>query len=215
MPTPMRDGIPRRGRVLVVCTANVCRSPLAGTLLRVASSTVGGQDLDVDEAGTRAVDGRPAARSTVDLARDWGVDLGDHRARRLRAAQVVAADLVLTMERAHQVDVLGVHPEALARTFTWREFARLATVVDVPGGPADGPATATDVARSAHRARPVAGPPRASDDIPDPFGQPASAYRRMAQSLVDAATEFLPLLGLHLPPRWEHVDDAPDACPPT
>ncbi|HTK30527.1 MAG TPA: hypothetical protein VL332_01085 [Candidatus Saccharimonadaceae bacterium] len=87
-------------RVLIVCSGNTCRSPLAEAYLRAAL----GADRDrvqVVSAGTGALDGQPATGPAIEVARRDGVDLAGHRSRRLRIADVAEADLVLVMERLH------------------------------------------------------------------------------------------------------------------
>ncbi|HLM19682.1 MAG TPA: low molecular weight phosphotyrosine protein phosphatase, partial [Acidimicrobiia bacterium] len=58
-------------RILVVCTANQCRSPLTAAMIarRAAES---GVELVVTSAGTQAVDGMPATPPTIDAARKLG-----------------------------------------------------------------------------------------------------------------------------------------------
>ena len=72
-------------RVLIVCSGNTCRSPLAEAYLRAAL----GADRDrvqVVSAGTGALDGQPATGPAIEVARRDGVDLAGHRSRRLRIA---------------------------------------------------------------------------------------------------------------------------------
>jgi protein-tyrosine phosphatase len=107
-------------RVLVVCTGNTCRSPMAAAALRKAL----GPDLErivVESAGTAAWEGQPATEPSVAVAERSAVDLADHRSRRVTPALVRAADLILVMERAHlsAVRSLGADP---ARTHVLSEW---------------------------------------------------------------------------------------------
>ncbi|MEZ0277359.1 MAG: hypothetical protein ACAH88_20780, partial [Roseimicrobium sp.] len=68
-------------RVLFVCTGNTCRSPMAEALFRglVAER----EDYDVISAGVGAHDGDFPSTYTVQLLRELGFDLSDHRSRQI------------------------------------------------------------------------------------------------------------------------------------
>lgn len=84
-----------------MCSGNICRSPIAAELLRTRARVAGIEDLVVDSAGTLGIDGAPAARETVDVAREIGLDLTSHRSKGVSEEAVRGADLVLVMEREH------------------------------------------------------------------------------------------------------------------
>lgn len=95
-------------RVLLVCTGNTCRSPMAAGALRQAL----GRDVDrilVESAGTAAWEGQPATEPAIRVAARADVDLERHRSRRVTPAMVRAADLILVMEPGHlsAVQTLG------------------------------------------------------------------------------------------------------------
>ena len=94
--------------VLFVCTGNICRSPLASSLLERALKERG-LDLTVSSAGTGAWDGAPASEGAYLVGLERGLDLSGHRARLLTRELVDQADLILTMARHHRarVDELG------------------------------------------------------------------------------------------------------------
>ena len=96
-------------KVLYVCTANICRSPLAAGLLRQAAVP----GVLVASAGTRAVVGAP------------GCSDPSHRSVPLSPEAVAWADLVLTAAREHQGPVVEIDPPARQRTFTIKQAGRL------------------------------------------------------------------------------------------
>lgn len=180
-------------RVLVVCTANQCRSPVGAALLSEMSMRFSGDGWQVTSAGTNAMPGARAATRSSRLARLWGHDLSDHRARQLDRDAVAGADLVITMERDHLDAVLHLVPAALPRSFTWLELARLAPHAEAPQPPpGDAVTRLRRSLRAVHRARPLVAV--GDDDVADPMGRPWRDYQRMATTLATSAEQFLPLL---------------------
>ena len=98
-------------RVLLVCTGNTCRSPMAaGALGRLLGPDAG--RIVVESAGTAAWDDQPATAASIQVAASAGVDLAGHRSRRLTPAMVRAADMVLVMERGHVAAVRALGGDA-------------------------------------------------------------------------------------------------------
>ena len=108
-------------QVLLVCTGNICRSPLAAALLERALGEKGLDGVDVGSAGTGAWDGAPASEGAYLVGLERGLDLSGHRARLLTRELVEQADLILTMARHHRarVDELGGE----GRVFVLGEYA--------------------------------------------------------------------------------------------
>jgi len=96
-------------RVLVVCTGNVCRSPMAVAILRRQLAARGAREVVVSSAGTAPWDGAPASEGSYLVSLEHGLDLSEHRARQLTTDLVADADLVLGMSPHHveRVEQLG------------------------------------------------------------------------------------------------------------
>ena len=87
--------------ILVICTANICRSPVAEALLRDRLYKRGLDDWTVSSAGTWAQFSRGAADNSIIVMDQYGLDILDHTARMVEQEQLQAADLVLCMETGH------------------------------------------------------------------------------------------------------------------
>jgi protein-tyrosine phosphatase len=101
-------------RILIVCTGNVCRSPMAEALLSHRMRLLG-RSASVSSAGVAALVGSPAAPLAITLVRERGLDLTSHRARQLTPELVRAAELVLVMEKAQERAVEEIAPAARGR----------------------------------------------------------------------------------------------------
>ena len=172
-------------RVLVVCTANVCRSPMAAGLLAAHLAAIGA-DASVTSAGTASYE-LPVDPVAVAAARALGVEIWAHRPRMLDRA-LLAHDgqhLIITMTREHLRHVVTTDRTAWRRTFTLRELVRRAS----SGGRVDESVTGEE--RFAGVIGELAAPRRANDlidndpddDIADPYGQGIAAVRRAAAEL--------------------------------
>ena len=129
-------------RILVVCTANVCRSPLVAALLAHELDPAGtGRPVTVASAGIDAVAGEPACPEMSQLAEAQWLPvsrIGEHGACPLTLEQVAVADLILTSDRRARSVILKLAPLAAPHTFTVREAAALAERV---GGQVRGAST--------------------------------------------------------------------------
>ena len=107
--TVSSDGEKLRMSVLIVCSGNTCRSPMAAALLARAIEAF--PDLrgrvEVRSAGTNAREGGPATPETIETMRARSIDLTSHRARPATRDLLEWADLVLTMEESHRKECIA------------------------------------------------------------------------------------------------------------
>lgn len=166
------------GLILVVCTANICRSPAAELILRDQLFQLGDQQIEVSSAGLRGLAGHPIDKPMADLLVADGIDPESFHARRLTATDAEGADLVLTATTQHRSQVVQLAPAALTRTFTLLEFSRLASMFPSRiAAPVGGAARLQWFRESILEARALAGLPNMDMDIPDPYGARPKVYR--------------------------------------
>jgi protein-tyrosine phosphatase len=169
--------------ILVVCTGNICRSPIAEGLLRDAlTARFGGRAPSVSSAGLVAVEGAGATIEAVEAASERGADISGHRARRLGSVPHADADLVIGMAAEHREATFG-SPSGGERAFTLKELVRLLeSLPPVPAGA--GPEhLETRIGRAAESRRAgFLGNPL-DEDIVDPLGMPFQSYQAVAWEL--------------------------------
>lgn len=87
--------------ILFVCTANICRSPLAAGVLRaMVAREAPNMAIDIASAGTHDYHvGMPAFPAAVEVARARGYDLTGHVARRVGPGDIERYDAILAMDR--------------------------------------------------------------------------------------------------------------------
>jgi protein-tyrosine phosphatase len=172
--------------VLVLCTANICRSPMAAALLarELASRDVPAL---VRSAGTLG-SGTPPPGEVVTVMAGYGLDVTGHRGRELTASELARADLVLAMAREHLRHAVVMVPDAWPRAFTIRELARRGD----PAGPREPAETLAGWLARVHagRSRLALLGDSAQDDVADPIGGPLSGYERIAADLHRLAADL-------------------------
>nr|BAT24264.1 protein tyrosine phosphatase [Klebsiella sp. 265(1)] len=97
--------------ILVICTGNICRSPLGERYLR---KMLPGKR--IDSAGTGALVGHAADESASKIAALNGLSLDGHQGRQLIPSVAREYDLILAMEKVHLEYVSRIAPEVRGKT---------------------------------------------------------------------------------------------------
>ncbi|MCM2373789.1 arsenate reductase/protein-tyrosine-phosphatase family protein [Aporhodopirellula aestuarii] len=126
----LREGVIQRAAmnqfvkpvIVIVCTGNTCRSPMAETLLRdLLHRRFGREDVArVLSAGVAAQRGNGASPQSVEVMGRRGLDLTGHCSQPLDDPLMSMADLVLTLTRRHRDAILAAWPDRKDRVFTLR-----------------------------------------------------------------------------------------------
>ena len=186
----MRDWIITVTGILLLCTANVCRSVMAQALLS-ARLAARGVAVPVASAGLLA-SGRPPPPEVASVMAARGIDVTGHRSRIVTADDLAAADLILGLGREHVRHAAVLLPGAWPRAFTIRELARRGRQA---GARAAGEPLGDWLTRAADgRRRPDLLGSHPADDVADPAGGPPRGYQATAD-LLDQLTRDLVDLG--------------------
>lgn len=126
-------------KVLFVCTANICRTPMAESYFNRLVEQGGLEELmGAESAGTWAFDGASAAELSRQVCAENGLDVSRHRSQSIDLHLMKSADLVLCMAQEHKNDLARVFPHLREKIFTLKEFqprisVELASIADPYG----------------------------------------------------------------------------------
>ena len=114
----------QKGTILLVCTGNLCRSPMAVAILRELLRRDGREDShEVRSAGTWTYGGSGPATLAAEAMEERGLDISEHRSRHLSSHDVEEATLIIAMAREHKEAMEAEFAEASEKIFLLRELA--------------------------------------------------------------------------------------------
>lgn len=106
-------------KVLVVCTGNTCRSPMAEGWL---NHHLKGTGWIAESAGVMAGPGGAASPEAIEAMKELDIDISGHRSRQVTPAMVAEASVVLAMTEGHRRQLLQTFPPAEKKIFLVHGF---------------------------------------------------------------------------------------------
>lgn len=178
--------------ILLVCTGNTCRSPMAEAMLGDMARRAG-KPVDVRSAGVGAADGYPVSPNAAETLRRRQLPVPGP-SRMLSPEMVDWADLILAMTSSHKRAIIQRHPDTAGKIYTLKEYAlagdaRMDELAEAETLYAEwqiGQSTGQPISE-ASRARLLELQRRLPDfDIADPFGGTLETYERCADEIGEA-----------------------------
>ena len=104
---------------VVVCTGNTCRSPMAEAILKKQFAGKFGCKIDqlsdygvtIVSAGISAMPGAPAANQSIEVMRQYGVDISNHSSQPMTGRLAKCADVIFTLTNGHRRAIVSQWPE--------------------------------------------------------------------------------------------------------
>lgn len=183
-------------RLLLLCEANVCRSPAAAALLTRRLRESGAERYAVvRSAGVRTEAGLPVHPHAVAALRSVGIRVGDgKRSARLTVRMAEEADVLLAATTAVRDAAILAAPAARDRAFSWLELLAL-----VPDPPLVLPGSTprerwVELLRSARQERGLVPSAEGQFDVPDPIALPRQDFDQMVVDLDASMTAIARLV---------------------
>jgi len=110
--------------LLTVCTANICRSPMAAGLLAhaLAAQPEPLKSLQVLSAGVAARDGEPVSENSVTALKRVGIHIQNHASQALTQEIVDQALAIFCMTETHRAMIQLQFDPPPEHVYLWREF---------------------------------------------------------------------------------------------
>ena len=110
--------------VLIVCSGNLCRSPIAEGLLKGLLQDAKVQGVRVHSAGTLGIEGEPASAHGIEACeREKDIDIGDHRSKGLDRQMIEDADLIFCMAARHLAWIHQATPDIQVNAHLLKAYA--------------------------------------------------------------------------------------------
>ena len=183
--------LPLMTEILMVCTANACRSVMAGALLARQLAAAGRPEaVSVRTAGLLR-DGDPPPAGVTSAMAALGIDVSGHRSQVVTGPGLAAADLVVTMAREQLRQLVVALPEVWPRAFTLKEILRRGATLGPR--PSAEPLAGWLARAHAGRDRVALLGDSPGDDVADPTGGPPEAYAATAALLARLVADLAAL----------------------
>ncbi len=126
-------------KILLVCTGNTCRSPMAEGILKQMLNEKNISHIEVTSAGVGALSGSAPTAFAIDTVKIYNIDISQHQAQKVNPSLLQEADLILVMAPEHFYYVQQLDPNLtpkihLLKAFPLKEIDDKYSIKDPLGG---------------------------------------------------------------------------------
>jgi len=130
----------KSGIIVTVCTANICRSPMAEALLQhaLAAQPEPLKSLQVVSAGVAARPGDRVSENSVTALKKVGLNIADHTSQTLTRELIDSALAIFCMTESHRAMIQLTFDPVPRNVYLFREFMPRSADKEIPdpyGGP--------------------------------------------------------------------------------
>ncbi|HHY2533285.1 TPA: protein tyrosine phosphatase [Klebsiella variicola] len=111
--------------ILVVCTGNICRSPIGERYLQKLLP-----DKKIASAGVGALKNHDADENAVNIALKHDLSLDGHKGKQFTASLARQFDLILAMEKSHIEQISRIAPEVRGKTMLFGQWIGMRDILD-------------------------------------------------------------------------------------
>ena len=119
-------------KIIFVCYANLCRSPLAEGIFKQLLERIGKSDnVIVSSAGIHAYEGSPPHSKSIQVAKEREIDISGYGGVQLTKEMAKDADLILTLDESVKHHILSYYINDSEKIFTLKECSGETDDLDV------------------------------------------------------------------------------------
>ena len=138
----------KKPKIIFVCTGNTCRSPMAEILLKEALKKFSLQGIIVNSAGISAKRGDTINPKSVQILKEYGLEAGEFKSKKLTDKMLRDAYAIVCMTEKQRDYLMDARWNALKKQGVEAEENNVYSFAEITG-----------------------------NEVPDPYGRDADAYR--------------------------------------
>ena len=97
-------------KIMFICTGNICRSAMAHKMLEKKAKEEN-KNIEVYSSGIYAQNGDIPTYEAIQVMKEYGIDLSNHRATNIRNSNIENMDVILCATTAHKNNVIAMYPK--------------------------------------------------------------------------------------------------------